>query len=483
MSAAMEGHVRGNWSVAAAVGVILVSATSATGATGTPAVRALVGGTLVDGTGAAPVKNAVVVIREGRIACAGTRAACPVPKGAEEVDASGAWITPGIVDAHVHLSQTGWADSHPDSLDVRDRYQYEKVQAGLREHPERFFRSYLCSGVTAVFDVGGYPWTWSLRARTVTSPDAPHVAAVGPLLATHDYWLNLPAERQFISMTDVKTVREGVRYLAANGADGVGVWIVLQKEQRLEDVIGKLRAAREEARKFGLPLIIDATRLSEAKEALRAGAKVLVHSVIDLPVDEDFVAMAKTNCTIYCPTLNLFLGYAKMFDSVASGKPPTVDDPNGCVDPATRANVAETASLGAGRTEHPRGEGMNTLLQKTQQVATSNLRAVVAAGIPVAMGTDAGNSLTLHGPSVYAEMEAMQAAGMTPMQVLVASTRTGALALGSAGKDLGTVEGGKIADVLVVAADPTADIAAIRKVRLVIRAGVVHRVSDLAARN
>ena len=72
---------------------------------------------------------------------------------------------------------------------------------------------------------------------------------------------------------------------------------------------------------------------------------------------------------------------------------------------------------------------------------------------------------------------------MTPMQVLVASTRTGALALGSAGKDLGTVEGGKIADVLVVAADPTADIAAIRKVRLVIRAGVVHRVSDLAARN
>ena len=75
----------------------------------------------------------------------------------------------------------------------------------------------------------------------------------------------------------------------------------------------------------------------------------------------------------------------------------------------------------------------------------------------------------------------MQASGMTPMQVLVASTRTGALTMGSAGKDIGTVEAGKVADVLIVGADPTADIAAMRKVKLVIRAGVVHRVSDLAA--
>jgi len=98
-----------------------------------------------------------VVIREGRIACAGRRAACPVPKGAEVLDVRGSWVTPGLIDAHVHFGQTGWADGRPDSLDLRDRYPYEQVQAGLREHPERFFRSYLCSGVTAVFDVGGYP--------------------------------------------------------------------------------------------------------------------------------------------------------------------------------------------------------------------------------------------------------------------------------------------------------------------------------------
>jgi imidazolonepropionase-like amidohydrolase len=82
---------------------------------------------------------------------------------------------------------------------------------------------------------------------------------------------------------------------------------------------------------------------------------------------------------------------------------------------------------------------------------------------------------------VYAEMEAMQAAGMSPMEVLVASTRTAALALGAAGRDLGTVEVGKVADLVVAAADPTADIAGMRKVRFVARGGVVRPVAALAA--
>src|SRR5438876_5050120 len=86
----------------------------------------------------------------------------------------------------------------------------------------------------------------------------------------------------------------------------------------------------------------------------------------------------------------------------------------------------------------------------------ANLKAVRDAGVAIAMGTDAGNPLTLHGPSVYAEMEAMQAAGMTPMEVLVASTRGGALAMHRL-DDFGTVEKGKRADLLILAADPARD--------------------------
>ncbi len=96
------------------------------------------------------------------------------------------------------------------------------------------------------------------------------------------------------------------------------------------------------------------------------------------------------------------------------------------------------------------------------------------------MGTDAGNPLTLHGPSVYAEMEAMQAAGLTPLQVLVASTRGGARAMGRE-KDFGTVEKGKQADLLIVGADPTKDVANLRKVRWVVRGGVVRGIEELRA--
>jgi imidazolonepropionase-like amidohydrolase len=110
----------------------------------------------------------------------------------------------------------------------------------------------------------------------------------------------------------------------------------------------------------------------------------------------------------------------------------------------------------------------------------ANLKRVSAAGIPVAMGTDAGNPLTLHGPSVYAEMEAMQAAGLSPMEVIVASTRGGSAAMGAAAVT-GTLEKGKSADLIVVGADPTKDVANLRKLLFVMRAGVLRPQSELRA--
>jgi imidazolonepropionase-like amidohydrolase len=104
----------------------------------------------------------------------------------------------------------------------------------------------------------------------------------------------------------------------------------------------------------------------------------------------------------------------------------------------------------------------------------------VDAGIPIATGTDAGNPLTLHGPAIYAEMEAMQASGMTPMQVIIASTATASRALGME-KAVGTVEKGKIGDLVIVGDDPSATVANFRKIRYVVRSGVVRNMSDLHA--
>ncbi|MDY7092470.1 MAG: amidohydrolase family protein [Acidobacteriota bacterium] len=449
-----------------------------------PPPLALVGGTLVDGTGAAPVENAVVVIEDGRIACAGSAEQCTVPQGMTTVDTSGQWITPGLVDAHIHHAQTAWADGRPDSADVRGEFPYEEVQASLRAHPEVFWRAHLCSGVTAAFDVGGYPWTWDLRRRAEGSTRAPHLAVAGPLLSTLDHWLNLPAERQFIHLKDRESAERGVSFLTAHDTDAVKVWFIPIREGDPEPFDQAVLAAGEEARERGVPLIVHATSLREAKVALRAGAHLLVHSVEDQPVDEEFIELAQHQGTIYCPTLIVREGYLRMYEAAAKGEAPHVDDPNGCVDSRTLERIARSADLGGiigtDRLTEERLAARRERLEKSVATNAANLRKVHEAGIPIAMGTDAGNPLTVHGPSVYAEMEAMQAAGLTPLEVLVTATQGGARAM-KMDDEIGTIEAGKIADLLLLTADPTQDIANLRQLHSVIRGGELRPLAELRA--
>jgi len=444
-----------------------------------PPPRAIVGATLVDGTGSAPARDAVVVIRDGRIECAGPRDRCPVPAGIDTLDARGLWLLPGLVDGHVHYSQTGWADGRPDALDLRGEHPYEQVQARLRAHPERFHRAWLASGVTAVFDVGGFSWTLAMRDGAERDTESPHVEAAGPPLSTLDHWLNLPAERQFIFLQDSTSAREGVRYLRAIGASAVKVWFIVRPGSDFAGMASAVLAAGAEARRAGLPLIVHATALREAKVALQAGAKLLVHSVDDLAVDAEFLELARRAGTFYCPTLTVRGGYARLAESVASGRPPAFDDPNQVVDSLTLAHLASTpaAARRAGTTRQiPRA----TRLDSLRRTMAANLMRVHRAGIPVVMGTDAGNPLTLHGPAVYAEMEAMRRAGMRPMDVIIASTRNGARVMGRE-QDFGTVSAGRQADLILVSGDPTRDIANLRRLRWVVRGGVVRSLDELQA--
>src|SRR5216110_2954469 len=448
---------------------------------------AIVGATLVDGTAAAAVRNAVVVMREGRIACAGPRASCPVPADADTVSAIGKCIIPGLIDTHVHFSQTGWVDGRPDALDLRDRYPYELVEAELHARPERFFRSYLCSGVTSVFDVGGYPWTLELQERTARSTTAPRVRAAGSLLSTIDFWLNLPDQRQFIYMADEATVRQAVRAHKTWGAAAIKVWYIMPPQPPdTARVSALVRAAGDEARKVGLPLIVHATGLWEAKDALRAGARVLVHSVWSAPVDDEFLALARRAGAIYVPTLTVPDGYGQVTARHFAPDRQAL----GCVDRATRAKafatdtvaLAQRAPLSIrqrlGRIVRSLAPGLGSTRRHDQ--GALNLKRVFDARIPVALGTDAGNPLTLHGASVFRELEAMQASGLAPRDVLLAATRNAARAL--ALDSTGTVTGGAVADLLVLDADPLADIRHLRDIALVIHRGEAYTRRELEYR-
>ena len=430
---------------------------------------AIVRATLVDGTGSPPISDSVVVTRGGAIVCAGTRRHCSVPSQARRIDGRGKWIIPGLIDSHVHFSQTGWFDGRPDAADVRDRFPYAKVEADLEAHPERFFRSYLCSGVTSVFDVGGYPWSWGLRDRFADSPTAPRIAAAGPLLSTIDFWLNLPGQQQFIFMANDSIVRAAVQAHAAFHSDAVKLWYIMPPEPpdtaRMQALV---RVAAEESHRQPLPFIVHATGLWEAKDAIRAGADVLVHSVFDKPVDDEFLELARSHRIVYITTLTVGEGY------VEAGKG-TVDGrlyPLACADSSSRALVAS----GPVHPQHGKEWWTDTTasnsIQRELSTGEANAKRVQDAGITLAAGTDAGNPGTLHGPSIYRELQLLADAGLSPMDVLLAATRNGARAMGRE-RDVGTVEAGKAADLVLLDADPLADVRNYQRIRWVMKGGVV----------
>ncbi len=436
---------------------------------------AIVGGTLVN-PGASPVANATVVVAGGRIVCAGPASSCAPPATAEVVRVDGAFIAPGLIDAHVHYSQTGWVDGRPDALDLRAEFPYDSVNSAMRMEKGRFDRAYLCSGITSVFDVGGYPWTIPLMHANERALDAPRVVAAGPLLATIDHWVNTPTMRQFVHMNSDSATRRAVRENAYFGSRAIKVWY-LQRPDSLRPVMrARLELAGEEARRAKLPFLVHATQLERAKEAIRAGANVLVHSVAPEAIDAEFLTLAQQRGTIVIPTLTVYEGYADVF----AGRSPAARYPLDCVDASTRGKlerVLPEALRAPGLQGFVRSGQADTLFASTAR----NVRRMRDAGIPIAVGTDAGNPGTAHGPSLYREMEALQSAGMSAADVFTSATIVAARAMGRADA-VGTLEAGKLADLIVLDANPLADIANARRIRLVMKGGALYGRAELLPR-
>ncbi len=447
---------------------------------------AIVGGTVLDGTGRS-VRNGVVVVTGDRIACVGTAAECPVPEGATRVDAAGRFVTPGLVDAHVHFSQTGWVDGRPDGLAAPAIYPYAETARALRATPERWFRSYLCSGITAVYDVGGHPWTTQLPARAEADPMATHVRAAGPLI-THAGRSALDVDKEvytFLPMATSDDVRLSVSTLKSMGAQAVKIWYLAPQPARRDELDGRMMEVGAAAKAAGLDLIVHATGLREAKVALRAGAVLLVHSVEDQPVDEEFLTLLSANRAVYAPTLIVGRNATRANVAIGLGLPFPIDDPGRCVDPDTVAKINDVGPLRPLIPEERRT--VDVAFRRLEAVGArvalmgENLKRVHASGNTIVVATDAGNPLTLHGPSIYNEMEAMQAAGIPAGEIVVMATRNGARAMRRE-RDFGTLEKGRIADLLVLSEDPRNDVRAFRSLTHVMRAGRLHRQPDLAQR-
>ncbi len=439
----------------------------------------LTGATIFDGTGAPAIEHGEILVRNGRIDCVGSEGRCPNPPGVDIVDVTGKYITPGLVDAHVHFFQTGFFDGRPDALDVTDTYPFPEVAAYQKLNPQRYYDAYLCSGITGVYDVGGMSWSIDFQKSAETNPDAPHVAAAGPLITpVSGAPFDLPSDKVLVPLETAEAGVETVQYLSALGSTGIKLW---QLRADNEEYMDRVRAVSAETDKQGNKLIVHATTLSQAKAAVGVGAELLVHSVSDREVDDAFLSVAREQGTIYTPTLIVSSGYMLAYRAAAGIAPYQIDDPNGCVDTKTRQLMES-----AGRfSDHPaftesfkeRLRSFDPDSDRVSETNLANLKKVYEAGITIAVGTDAGNPGTLHGPSIYEELEAMQRAGIPAEDLIVMATRNGAIAM-EREQDFGTLESGKIANLIVLDEDPSEDIAKMRTISRIMLKGNLRKIDE-----
>jgi len=443
-----------------------------------PEFTVLKGATMFDGTGEI-IEQCIIIIKEGIIQSISTQEV-DIPDDAEVIDLSGKYITPGLVDAHVHFAQTGFFDGRPDVLDIRDSIDYVQLQSYLQNTPDRYYEAYLRSGVTAVYDVGGFVWSIKFQESAELNLNAPHVAAAGPLLTPVSNekltTFNTPAQKQMLNLSSPEFGRQAVRQHTSLGSTGIKIW-----QLHLEDpeFMKSLKAVADEVVIQGNKLIVHATSLDQAKEALRLGTKVLVHSVSDQPVDEEFIQLAKENGLIYLPTLIVGWGYQNAFRSL-KGKF-ELNDPNNAVDNATKNLINSSTRFYRYYKEPDKFEETLTRMGKrtirSEEISFDNLRMLYKAGVSIAVSTDAGNPGTLHGISIYDEMEAMQKAGIPAEDIIVMATKNGAMAM-ERFNDFGTLEKGKMADLIILDNDPSQDIANMRSISHVMRGGLLRPVNE-----
>ncbi len=416
----------------------------------------------------AALKNATVVFDGDRIVAVGPSASVKVPKDATRIDGKGHWLIPGLTDGHVHFFQSGNLYTRPDVADFNAVMPYANEVARNKARLPAVFKVWLANGVTSVIDVGGPFWNFDVRDIAAKTAAAPRVEVAGPLIsmvARPQLELDDPP---IIKVDSPQAARDLVARELKRKPDFIKVWYIHQKGDDLAKQEEIVKATADAAHAAHTRLAVHATELLVAKSALKVGADYLVHSVEDEPIDDEFIALLKKNHAIECPTLFVYTGYRLALSN--QWKPTPEEQRTG--DPQIVASMRDLDKIPADKRPPLVVRMMANANIQPPTIAMQNLKKLRDAGIPIVMGTDAGKIGTLHGPSVFREIAMMHEAGMTPLEILRSATVNGAKAMGRS--DLGTIAKDKRADMVLLDADPLADVANLSHAERVIKAGVVY---------
>lgn len=376
----------------------------------------LTGGTLIDGTGAAPVADSVVVMEKDRIVAAGPRSRVTVPKGATVVDARGKYILPGLWDMHAHMFQA------------------------------EFGPAYLAAGVTTVRDVGSeFEFVTAMRDAIKQGRGlGPDMVLAGYIEAKGD------GPQVDFEVATPEQARAMVRRYKSAGFEQIKI--------RDRITLELLKAIADEAHSLGMTLTGHVPRSLNAREAVEAGQDQISHInfvdpvITDGPDAKQAIQFFKDHKTVIDPTL----AYMEMF--VRSKRKPITD-----FEPAFARVPREY-------TEHVNNIGAPPEAEEPYRAAFEQFVATVGALHKAGVAIVAGTDVVIPGHSLHRELELFVKAGLTPMEAIQAASVVPARVM-KKDKDVGTIEAGKRADVIIVDANPLESISNIRRLRWVIARG------------
>jgi hypothetical protein len=406
---------------------------------------ALVGGTLIDGTGAAAIPDSVVVIHDGRIVAAGTRASVKIPKDAKVVDAQGKTILPGLWDMHAHFEQVEWGPI------------------------------YLAAGVTTVRDCGNeFEFITAVRDAVAKGQGlGPRILAAGivdgsgPLalgVARVDtpeqakMWVDKYHDAGFQQMKIYSSVKLEEIKVIADEAHRLGMTVTGHIPEGLDAYQG-VNAGMDQINHIQYIIAIMTPPAAPGTNRL---ARLKAQTEIDLnsPESQKALAFLKAHDTVIDPTIALF-----EFLTANTSKPPASFEPGVLkVAPELAQQLVDVGP------PSPVAPLVEKLFAKELEV----IGALHRAGIRIVAGTDQ----TVPGYSLHREIELYAQAGFTPMEAIQAATIVPARVMGL-DKELGTVEVGKRADVIILGGNPLEDIHNTRKVEYVITNGTMYDCAEL----
>jgi len=447
----------------------------------------LTGGQLIDGTGAPPVEDGVVVMRGGRIVAAGAAGAVDVPADATMIDVSGKTIMPGMIEGNSHIIFDGQSN-HPAYFAGRYRDYYE---IGARN-----LNASLMQGITTSRDTMD-PLEEMIRLRE----DVESGLIAGSRLFTSGTILNYPGVyRMFDDPTDsvfegipaegveyakaamVLPVRDGPhgREIVADYAERGADFIKVSSHSGPENIPPELSTEAlteivEEAHARGLRVTTHTSSIKSIVAVLDAGVDAMEHPT--LVAEEEVGPQGEFSDELVQRFVDQNV-YSVSLMVVREVYVTYMEDPSRLEDPwyirHAPGDMVQEAREWVARDLASDPEALEKQ-RAGYELGRENLAKLIAAGAPIAMGTDKGTRLNFHESGNHVrELEIFIELGMTPMEAIVSATRRGAELLGME-DEFGTIEAGKLADVIVVDGDPLEDIWALREVDLVFKEGVRYR--------